>query len=1169
MKAIKLCLLLCCVASLSWGQVRITEVNTTSGDITLTNMGGSVEDVSVYWLCNFPAYDEISTLPLVSGSTMLMAGMSVTVTWSDAVAATGECGLYNTNSFTSAAAIEDYMEWEVGGNTREFVAVSAGVWCTGEFATGASPYSFTGGATDYCSAFWTGVMIPGCTDSTYDNYDSTATVDDGSCGWNVDFSVDMNNYVPGFVYVNVSGAWNGWCGDCNQLTDPDLDGVWEGTFPIPDGNYQFKYSVDNWAADEPLAVGAGWACTVQIGDFINRDLTVSGAGFSIGTVCWNSCNTCPGAGTPGCMDTAAQNFNSLATESDGTCEYLVTFQVNMANYGPAFGAAEVNGAFNGWCGNCNAMTDANLDDIWDVEIQLVEGWYEYKYSLDAWADQEGLTPGDACVVTNFGNTNRNINVSGDTVQPVVCWHFCVDCVASAGCMDTTANNYDSTAMSDDGSCTYDVIFTVDMNNYGTAGVDYILPEVNGSFNGWCGGCDALADPELDGVWTTTLSLSLGSYEYQFAIDAWTDQEFGLDPLAACTLGANRLVDVLGATDIGEVCWESCSACVVGAGCTDAAAANYDSTAGSDDGSCEFLVDFSVDMNSFGGGFTGVSVFGTFNAWDVNANLLADGDLDGVWTATVQMTNGAQEFKYAIDGPPGQENFLGTEPCIVGADPFWNRSLNVPGNVTLPVVCYNSCDACLPSTAGCMDTTANNYDSTATSDDGSCMYDVIFTVDMNEYLLPFTTPEVNGGFNGWCGGCAPMADPELDGVWTLTISLPAGNHEYKFAVDSWTDQEFPVGSCMLGANRLVVVTTATDIGEVCWESCFACGVLAGCMDTTANNYDSTASLDDGSCQYDVIFTVDMNNYGTAGVDYILPEVNGGFNGWCGGCNALSDPELDGIWTTTLSLAVGSYDYQFAIDAWTDQEFGLDPAAPCTNGANRFVDVTGVIDIGLVCWESCVACVAMSGCMDTTANNYDSTASTDDGSCTYDVIFSVDMNTYAPAFTTPEVNGGFNGWCGGCAPMVDPELDGVWTVTISLPAGNHEYKFAVDSWNDQEFPAGPCMLGANRLIVVSTATDIGVVCWGSCDACPTPGCTDPAYTEFDPYAGIDDGSCATLVVEGCIYSAANNYDSTANTDDGSCMFDACVDSCPGDFDDNLSINTADLLTFLTFFGTTCTP
>ena len=43
------------------------------------------------------------------------------------------------------------------------------------------------------------------------------------------------------------------------------------------------------------------------------------------------------------------------------------------------------------------------------------------------------------------------------------------------------------------------------------------------------------------------------------------------------------------------------------------------------------------------------------------------------------------------------------------------------------------------------------------------YNVTFKVNMNEVADPFTTPEVNGSFNGWCGGCAPMSDPDLDGI----------------------------------------------------------------------------------------------------------------------------------------------------------------------------------------------------------------------------------------------------------------------------------------------------------------------------------------------------------------------------------------------------------------------
>lgn len=31
--------------------------------------------------------------------------------------------------------------------------------------------------------------------------------------------------------------------------------------------------------------------------------------------------------------------------------------------------------------------------------------------------------------------------------------------------------------------------------------------------------------------------------------------------------------------------------------------------------------------------------------------------------------------------------------------------------------------------------------------------ITFLVDMNNVAVPFTTPEVNGNFNGWCGGCA--------------------------------------------------------------------------------------------------------------------------------------------------------------------------------------------------------------------------------------------------------------------------------------------------------------------------------------------------------------------------------------------------------------------------------
>jgi hypothetical protein len=118
--------------------------------------------------------------------------------------------------------------------------------------------------------------------------------------------------------------------------------------------------------------------------------------------------------------------------------------------------------------------------------------------------------------------------------------------------------------------------------------------------------------------------------------------------------------------------------------------------------------------------------------------------------------------------------------------------------------------------------------------------------MSEVTATYTTPEVNGTFNNWCGGCAPMSDVDGDNVWELTISLPVGSYEYKFAYDSWAGQEelTPGSSCVVTldgfTNRALTVTETAVLDAVCWASCAICDVsVTELSDATFSMYPNPA------------------------------------------------------------------------------------------------------------------------------------------------------------------------------------------------------------------------------------------------------------------------------------------------------------------------------------------
>jgi hypothetical protein len=136
-----------------------------------------------------------------------------------------------------------------------------------------------------------------------------------------------------------------------------------------------------------------------------------------------------------------------------------------------------------------------------------------------------------------------LELDANMTLDTVCWSSCAACGQSSG--------------------PYNVTFAVDMSQ---VGFSYEVPELNGSFNNWCGNCAPLTDVDGDQIYSITIPLNPGSYTYKFSYDTWTGQE-ELIPGSPCTLTesgfTNRALEVTDTAVLTNVCWGSCEACIVG------------------------------------------------------------------------------------------------------------------------------------------------------------------------------------------------------------------------------------------------------------------------------------------------------------------------------------------------------------------------------------------------------------------------------------------------------------------------------------------------------------------------------------------------------------------------------------------------------------------------------
>jgi hypothetical protein len=153
------------------------------------------------------------------------------------------------------------------------------------------------------------------------------------------------------------------------------------------------------------------------------------------------------------------------------------------------------------------------------------------------------------------------------------------------------------------------------------------------------------------------------------------------------------------------------------------------------------VTFSVDMSQYSGTInTGVFINGTFNGWCGECTPMTNVG-NNVYQVTVSLPASSIQYKFTVDGWSAQEEFVFGLPCIdLIDDGFNNRAYTVTESVTIPTVCFNSCNACETVAGSTITLSSNPANGGTTSGNGTFANGSMVTVT--------ATPNTGFNFLNW-------------------------------------------------------------------------------------------------------------------------------------------------------------------------------------------------------------------------------------------------------------------------------------------------------------------------------------------------------------------------------------------------------------------------------------
>ena len=874
-----------------------------------------------------------------------------------------------------------------------------------------------------------------------------------------------------------------------------------------------------------------------------------------------------GGNACGCTDDSATNYDPSADYDDGSCEFGVAgcTDETACNYDSTATEDDGSCAVEDECGECGG---------------------------------DGIAEG-ACDCD--GNVLDALGVCGGSCTSDVDGNGVCDDAENAGCMDSTACNYDPDATQDDGSCAV-------LDECGECGGDGIADgacDCDGNVLDECGECggDGIADGacDCDGNVLDECGECGGDGIAEGACDC--DGNF---PATGYDCDGDCLTD----TDGDGTCDE-----FEVSGCTDDMACNYSSTATDDDGSCDYCScggegggessGYTLTVEEYSSGIVeGMVSYRLYvdllNADDFLSSIFGN-DVDPLSISTDDgFYNDALGASLASGINPA---FIAFFPSI-GADSWITigiDSQNVGDEVAIGTVedasqpfvpafasgsAIDGQDVLMNTSTGGAWYVLNNTPNGVPDEDGRVLIMQLTTSgglsgtlnaqifengngssDIRKTFIfdgvgTFTPDGEGDGTGGNACGCtddsATNYDPSADyddgscefGVAGCTDETACNYDSTATEDDGSCAVEDECGEC--GGDGIAEGAcdcdgNVLDALGVCGGSCSSdfnengvCDDLEpiGCMDSTACNYDPLASIDDGSC------TVE-DECGECGGDGIAEgacDCDGNVPDVCGNCGG------DGILGCGISLACN-----------------FDPLASC-------------FDNDLCEFESC------AGCLDEDACNYDGDAIFP-GLCEYPEITYQDCDGNC----LPEFDSNENGICDpeevpGCmdesAVNFNPEanVDNGTCLIINVGCGNSEAcnydpLVTVNAAGLCDFPEtifqdcdGNCYNDTDgdgvcdeMEIAGCTVPGPGYSPWATDDdgSCPVGGCTIPSPVfacNYDPDADfLIFADCVTppctgnmegspipegMVVPGCTDSFACNYDPQATEDDDSCEYTTCL-------------------------------